>query len=139
MSERMNATLIAPCGMNCGICIAFFGYTVAGKKRKHSCLGCRVRESQCAFIKKQCDHLATNQIEYCYECTNFPCDNLSRLDTRYRTKYGMSMIENLQSIQTKGIIEFVKNERKRWKCPTCGGMMCVHNSKCYNCMSTVRE
>jgi TP53 regulating kinase-like protein len=29
--------LIAPCGMNCGVCVAFFGYTLEGKKRKHVC------------------------------------------------------------------------------------------------------
>jgi hypothetical protein len=35
--NKMNAfseELIAPCGMNCGICVAFFGYTMSGNKRK---------------------------------------------------------------------------------------------------------
>jgi hypothetical protein len=123
--------LIAPCGMNCGICISFFGYTMKGKKRKHPCSNCRSRDSQCAFIKKQCDTLATKQIEYCFECTDFPCENLTTLDTRTRAKYGMSMIENLRNIQTQGIEQFLKNEQERWKCSTCGGIICVHNKTCY--------
>ena len=134
------AELIAPCGMNCGICIAFFGYTLNGKKRKHVCKGCRLRNthqsldrSLCAFIKKQCEKLATNQLEYCFQCINFPCENLTTLDKRYRTKYGMSMIENLEYIQTNGIQQFLKHEAERWKCPACGGIICVHNKICYSC------
>jgi hypothetical protein len=133
MSENFDPKLIAPCGMNCGICVAFFGYTMNGKKRKHPCSGCRSRQSKCAFIKKHCDKLGNREIEYCFECKSFPCDNLKTLDKRYRTKYEMSMIENLKSIQINGINQFLKNERDRWKCPSCGGIMCVHNKKCYTC------
>jgi hypothetical protein len=125
--------------MNCGIYIAFFGYTMNGKKRKHLCNGCRSRESLCAFIKKHCDNLATKQIEYCFECADFPCENLKTLDNRYRDKYGMSMIENLRYIQTNGIKQFLEKEQERWKCPTCGGVICVHNGKCYSCNTIIEE
>jgi hypothetical protein len=124
---------IAPCGMNCEICVAFFGYTLKGEKRKHRCSTCRSRESQCAFIKRECDKLATKQVDYCFECTDFPCANLRTLDKRYRNKYGMSMIENLSYIQANGIEQFLKSEEKRWKCPNCGGVICVHNKTCYDC------
>lgn len=128
--------LIAPCGMNCGICVAFFGDTLEDKKRKHTCGTCRLRVSRCAFLKEQCHKLATKQIEYCFECTDFPCATLKTLDNRYRNKYGMSMIENLIQIQTQGIKQFLKNEQERWKCPNCGGTICVHNKTCYTCSQT---
>jgi hypothetical protein len=133
MSKAFDAELIAPCGMNCGICVAFFGYTMRGRRRKHPCIGCRSRDKPCAFIKKHCDKLATKQIEYCFECPGFPCENLKTLDNRYIEKYGMSMIENLKYIQTSGIQQFLRNERERWKCPVCGGVVCVHNRICYTC------
>ena len=136
MSENLDAKLVAPCGMNCGTCIAFFGYTMIGKKRKHSCSGCQLKNKQCAFIKKQCDKLATKQIEYCFECAGFPCKILRTLDKRYGSKYGMSLIENLKYIQKNGIEEFLRNEQERWKCPNCGGVVCVHNKKCYTCYKT---
>ena len=136
MSEPFTVEMIAPCGMNCGICIAFFGYTVSGRKRKHPCITCRLRKKPCAFIKKQCDQLTDRKIEYCFECTDFPCKHLKTLDRRYRTKYGMSMIENLRHIQTNGITQFLKNEKERWKCSTCGGVVCVHNKTCYTCNKT---
>jgi hypothetical protein len=130
--------LIAPCGMNCGICVAFFGYTLEGKKRKHVCSTCRSRVSRCAFLKEQCDKLATKQIVYCFECPDFPCESLRTLDKRYRNKYGMSMIENLSYIQANGIEQFLKNEQERWKCHNCGGIICVHNKTCYTC-NQIRE
>ena len=133
MSETFKAKLIAPCGMNCGICISFFGYAVNERKRKNPCIGCRSRDKQCAFLKKQCDKLLNKKVEYCFECMDFPCENLKKLDKRYRTKYGMSMIENLEYIQKNVINKFVENERERWKCSKCGEVICVHNRKCYSC------
>ena len=133
MDETSNAELVAPCGMNCGICVAFFGYTMSGKKRKHRCIGCREKDKLCAFIKKHCSKLATKQFEYCFECTEFPCERLRTLDERYRDKYGMSTIENLRHIKKNGVEEFLKKERERWRCPACGGVICVHNKKCYAC------
>ena len=136
---KFTPELIAPCGMNCGICIAFFGYTMKGSKRKHPCFGCRSRDeksldrSKCAFIKKHCDSLANERIDYCFECAGFPCEKLETLDKRYMDKYGMSVIENLRYIQTNGIKQFLKNEEERWKCPTCNGVICVHNKTCYTC------
>ena len=130
---NLAAELIAPCGANCGICVAFFGYTLNGKRRKSVCSGCRSRVSRCAFIKKHCDRVATGQLQYCFECVRFPCERLKVLDSRYRSKYEMSMIENLSNIQNKGIELFLKDERERWKCPNCGGIICVHNKKCYTC------
>ena len=43
------------------------------------------------------------------------------------------MIENLENIKKFGIREFLKNEKKRWACPQCGGTICVHRGYCYNC------
>ena len=129
---RFTPQLIAPCGMNCGICAAFFGYKLNGKKMK-PCEGCRVRDFPCASIKKPCDRVRDRRIDYCFECPTFPCERLEKLDKRYRKKYGMSMIDNLKYIQINGINEFLRSEQERWKCPTCGGIICVHNKTCYAC------
>ena len=133
MSEPFDETLIAPCGMNCGICISYFGYAVNGRKRKHPCSGCRVRDKQCAFLKKQCRMLSDKAVGFCFECVDFPCENLDKLDKRYREKYNMSMIENLEYINKNGIGKFLENEKIRWRCPKCGGVVCVHNKRCYSC------
>ena len=131
----MKSELIAPCGMNCNICSAYLAYSLEIPKETH-CKGCRPRNKQCGFLKKRCEDnlkLHKGKIKYCFECNCFPCGNLKLIDARYRKNYGMSMIENLELLKTKGIRKLLEKERKRWKCPKCGGTICVHNLICYDC------
>jgi len=55
------------------------------------------------------------------------------LDKRYRTKYHMSMIENLEFIRDYSPEQFLKKEDEEWKCPKCGEVICCHNGLCLNC------
>ena len=45
----------------------------------------------------------------------------------------MSMIENLEFIKNNGIDAFIAQQEAKYKCPKCGGVICVHNKKCYDC------
>ena len=55
------------------------------------------------------------------------------LDKRYRTKYHLSMIENLNDIKTSGMDVFIKKECDKWRCTDCGATICCHNGLCLNC------
>ena len=129
----IKAELIAPCGMNCAICM---GHLL---REKNKCPGCRGNNTnkpincvKCVILN--CDFLIRTQLNYCSEkCEKFPCTRLKNLDKRYRTKYGMSMIENLKDIEQLGIRAFIKNEKIRWSCSACGGIICVHRGYCSKC------
>jgi hypothetical protein len=41
------------------------------------------------------------------------------------------MIENLENIKKLGMDKFMENEKVRWTCPDRGGIICVHDKKCY--------
>jgi hypothetical protein len=132
----MEEELVAPCGMNCNVCAAYLAaaHDVKSKGiRTPYCAGCRPRGKTCAYIKRDCALLHKNKIRYCYECPTFPCKRLSTLDKRYRTRYRMSEIENLQRIRDEGIASFLKAEEAKWRCPECGGTVCCHNGICYDC------
>jgi hypothetical protein len=132
----MNEELIAPCGMNCGICSGYLAarYDVKSKGIKMPyCTGCRPRNKQCAFLKKRCSLLLEGKVQYCYECDDFPCPDLIKLDTRYRTTFRMSMVENLEYIRDNGITQFLEREDEKWRCPECGAVICCHNGICFNC------
>jgi uncharacterized OB-fold protein len=58
---------------------------------------------------------------------------MKQLDKRYRTKYGMSMMENLAYIEKNGIDDFLEKEMTKWRCPGCGALFSVHRDKCLNC------
>lgn len=122
--ERIREDLIAVCGMNCAVCKAHL-------RPKNACPGCRYIETEgpktIVFCRMRiCEKRAG---EYCYECNTYPCDNLMHLDKRYRTKYGMSEIENLECIRDKGIDQLIQLEREKWQSEN--GIFCVHDKKVY--------
>ncbi len=127
--ESITSKLIAPCGMNCGICMAYL-------RVKNHCPGCNESDTNKAVscircIIKNCETI--KKTKFCFKCEKYPCTRLKNLDKRYRTKYEMSMIENLENIKNQGVRRFVKNERVRWACPKCGGTINVHRKYCSDC------
>ena len=134
---NLSKDLIAPCGMNCGICSNYLAYknNISGKGFPN-CVGCRARNKQCAFLKKRCIDdlkLLKGEIEFCFECNYYPCDILTGLDNRYRERFGMSMIDNLNEIKSKGINYFMKSQETKYKCKKCGNLISVHSKKCFIC------
>jgi len=122
--------------MNCAICSAYLALKhdlTAEGLRMIQCTGCRPRNKKCAFLKKQCPKLSGAEINFCYECKSFPCKRLRTIDERYRSRYRMSMIDNLKFIKEHGIENFLKEQEKSWKCKSCGEMICCHNGLCFNC------
>jgi hypothetical protein len=131
----MNEDLIAPCGMNCGLCSSYLAMKNDLRKkgmRKTYCAGCRIEGRSC-YCAKKCDRLGKGLVRFCYECADFPCRLIRTLDKRYRTFYHMSVIENLEFIQKHGIRNFLKKESAGWRCAECGGVICCHNGLCYSC------
>jgi len=128
--------LIAPCGMNCGLCIGHL-------REKKPCGGCfKVNDPNkpkhcrsCVIVN--CELLAKTKSGFCYDCEKYPCARLKRLDKRYKTNYGMSMIENLTYIQNHGLDDFLRNEEIRWTCKSCGFGLCVHRQICINCKTEI--
>jgi len=123
--------LIAPCGMNCGICKAYH-------REKNTCPGCRenhpnepVNRSKC--IIKNCEDMKKNNWKYCTKCSKLPCKRMKQLDKRYTTNYNMSMLENLKFIKDKGMDAFLEKEKKKWTCPECGGIVTCHGGICLDC------
>jgi hypothetical protein len=132
----MDKELIAPCGMNCGLCSNYLAMKndlrTKGLKLPY-CKGCRPRDKQCSFIKKKCERLRNHDLNFCYECTFFPCNKLLGLQKAYVTLYHVSMVENLTFIKMHGIDKFLENQKTKWRCPDCGGVLCCHNGICYSC------
>ena len=127
----IQSSLIAPCGMNCGVCRAHLrknkpcpGCNADDRNKSPHCVNCRI---------KHCDSLKERQASFCIECDTFPCARLEQLDKRYRAKYAMSEIENLQTIQAVGMEAFLRQEQARWTCSHCGGVVCIHTGACVQC------
>lgn len=79
----VNINLAAPCGIYCGICrqnLALKKEKLEEKGLKWGCQGCRIRNKNCTFIRRDCDLLRKNKIDFCYECEDFACQNLEKID-----------------------------------------------------------
>ena len=129
LNVNMKPILIAPCGMNCHLCIAYL-------RDKNKCPCCNLQgKSDSDYFKKcsikKCDIIKDNKWKFCSpNCDKFPCQRLKILNKRYSTNYGMSMIENLKFIREHGVRHFIKREKQRW---TRGDkIFCVHKKKYFD-------
>jgi hypothetical protein len=123
--------MIAPCGINCGTCIAHL-------RNRNKCYGCRPdsgsKVNHCNTCRiRNCEYISKTGSKFCYDCEIFPCLRLKQIDKRYRIKYKTGLIQNLITIKEIGINKYLKNEIARWSCPNCGSLISVHRDNCLTC------
>ncbi len=111
----MKTKLIAPCGMNCAICLAFL-------REKNRCDGCWSPERKCNknCTIRSCIH---RKGKYCFDCDSFPCKKLQQFEFTVPKKFTLTLSENLHIIKIRGIHNFIKTEKNRYKCSKCGGII----------------
>ena len=134
MTSRVSATdpnIIAPCGLDCSLCRFYL-------RARRPCPGCRGSDRDkstgcitCAI--KTCAERSAGGFKYCSSCAGFPCPRLRHLDHRYRTRYGVSVMDNLARIQAIGVRRFIAEERSRWTCLECGVPLSMHLPQCVSC------
>ncbi|MBC8570726.1 DUF3795 domain-containing protein [Zongyangia hominis] len=120
---------LAPCGVFCGACYAHL------RKRK-PCGGCRGRAEEKAAACRKCriaECARERKVIYCGECGAFPCPPLRALDRNYRRRYGLSPLDTGVLAGERGARFVLEMERRRWTCPDCGGVICLHDRTCSLC------
>lgn len=134
-NASFDKNLIAPCGMNCGVCIAYL-------RKKKPCGGCRIRSNNkpkhcisCVIVN--CDHLTGTESGFCIDCPHFPCRRMKSLDLRYRKNYHTSLIDNQKQIKAEGMQSFLWSESCKWLCPYCGKTTSIHRDICLNCKKEI--
>ena len=133
-AKREN--LIAPCGMDCALCVNYQAGRYDLKKKgmnRQYCPGCLPRGKGCLHMGDTCPKLLVGEVRFCFMCADFPCKRLRALDKRYRGKYHMSMMENLAFIREHGVHSFLEEQKAKWRCGRCGNEICCHNGLCLSC------
>jgi hypothetical protein len=134
MTNPGHPDLVAPCGMNCAICSRYLAY--ANNLKRSQCIGCRPGNKRCAYLFKNCSgpkNIANGKAAFCFECIQYPCGQINRMDDRYRKNYHMSVKNNLECIRENGVSAFVKEQYNKYRCKKCGGLISIHNGKCFKC------
>ncbi len=135
-ADQSRIELIAPCGMDCAVCSKYLAF-INGMK-KSQCPGCRPGNKHCTYLFEKCSGVNAGRTgnadaPYCFECEEYPCKELKRMDTRYRKNYSMSTIENLEIIQEAGLDGLIEVQIEKFSCDRCGSLISIHNLKCFQC------
>ncbi len=130
MDPQIAESMIAPCGITCHVCYVHL-------KTKKPCAGCRAHEEDgkpehCRQCKIK-DCAAKQNVKFCFECPTYPCPVIKRLDKSYRQRYQVSLIENALRLKSVGPAQYLQEERLKWTCPACGGVISLHDQACSEC------
>lgn len=120
MNTKERLDLVAPCGIDCGICEL---YTCKDNpdlmnamiergipKDKIPCAGCRGVDGNCPVIAEKCKTftcVAEKEVEYCHECDEFPCNKLQPSADRSNILPHNMKVFNLCKIANLGVEKFV--------------------------------
>jgi hypothetical protein len=120
MTTSERHALVAPCGIDCGICELYLAGGNAALKtylvskgiaaEALPCTGCRARQGHCPVLGEQCATFACAQEHgavSCGECEQFPCDKLSPAADRADVLPHNTKLFNLCVIARRGLEAFV--------------------------------
>lgn len=134
MPDQLNVNMLAPCGVNCSLCMAHL-------REKKQCPGCNSSAQEqkpfhctkCSI--KYCEKRLENHYDFCGACQK-KCRRMKQLDARYRQNYDVSLLEVLAVVREHGAEALLQREKSRWTCLHCGGVVCMHKGTCSECGKT---
>jgi len=98
--ERKNQ-LFSLCGLNCGLCPMLLG---------NYCGGCSNGNQSCKIAK--CS-LAHGEIEYCYECKQYPCEKYQHIDKYDSFITHRRRNADLERAQSMGIEQYNAEQQEK--------------------------
>ena len=126
--ERIDANMLAPCGLNCMLC-----YRHLGKK---PCPGCRARESQPDEYQRKCVMRAcvtARGLFSCAACNERPCKRMKTFGKRYREGYGVDLAADAAKIRDVSTETFLREQIIAHTCDVCGHLINMHDGICSGC------
>lgn len=129
MPDKIDPVMFAPCGMNCLVCYKHCYH-------KKPCAGCLKGDQGKPAHCRKCgikDCAAEREVTYCFECSEYPCKQIKRLEKSYNTRYRASLIENSGMVKEQGVPAFLEDQIERYTCPECGGIISIHDAECSEC------
>ena len=121
MTGQERNELVAPCGIDCGICELYtcreseqlFAYllTKGIPKDRLPCNGCRNIEGNCPVIGNTCATYTCSserKVDFCFRCNAFPCEKLHPAADRAEVLPHNLKVFNLCSIKNIGVEGFIE-------------------------------
>ena len=128
-NENIDTAMFAPCGMNCLVCYKHCSH-------KKPCAGCLNSDMGKPEHCRKCrikDCVREKELSYCYECHDYPCRLIKNLERSYNKRYQASLMENSEFVRQHGLERFMEQQRVKYTCPKCGGIISIHDRECSEC------
>ena len=116
-----RSELIAPCGLDCGICELYLskndeqlmGALISKgiPKEVLPCDGCRSIEGRCPVIQGTCatfECVSRKGVSFCFECSEFPCMKLAPAADKADVLPHNIKLYNLCVIEQRGVQELIE-------------------------------
>lgn len=131
--ENIATIMFAPCGMNCKVCYKHCYH-------KKPCMGCLQgnmgKPEHCRKCKiREC--IKAKDIEYCFECSDYPCRQIKNLEKSYTKRYRVSLMANSEFVKEQGLEAFMEKQREIYACSKCGGIISIHDRECSECREKI--
>ncbi len=134
MPEKIDISMFAPCGMNCKVCYKHCYH----KKTCEGCLnGDKGKQGHCRKCKIK-DCAKDKSLSCCFECAGFPCKLIKNLERSYNKRYEASLIENSLFVKKNGFGVFMEQQKAKYTCPECGGIISIHDGECSECQKKIK-
>lgn len=134
MKEDIDMKMFAPCGMNCKVCYKHCYH-------KKPCAGCLKSDEGKPEHCRKCkikDRIQEKKLCFCYECGDFPCKLIKNLERSYRKRYQASLIDHSIFVKEYGLEAFMKQQKERYTCVVCGGIISIHDRECRECQEKLK-
>lgn len=132
--DKIDTNMFAPCGMNCKVCYKHCYH----KKPCDGCLNSDKGKSEHCRKCKIKDCIKEKSLSYCFECAEYTCKLIKNLEKSYNKRYQASLIENSRFVQTHGLVRFMEQQKEKYTCPKCGGIISIHDKECTECQEKMR-
>lgn len=130
----IDAIMFAPCGMDCMVCYKHCYH-------KKPCAGCLNNDEGKPEHCRKCkikDCVKEKSLTYCFECSEFPCKLIKNLEKSYNQRYQASLIENSLFVREYGLERFMEQQKLKYTCPICDGIISIHDKECSECQGKLR-
>ena len=131
---NIETIMFAPCGMNCKVCYKHCYH----RKPCSGCLNSDVEKPEHCRKCKIKDCVNNKGLSYCFECSDYPCKLIKNLEKSYNTRYQTSLMENSEFVQKHGLEKFMEQQKKKYACSKCGGIISIHDGECSDCQEKMR-
>jgi hypothetical protein len=140
--------LAGRCGLYCGACSIYRAYKDGGEYLKRlsehfKCPPEKVRCEGCQILTPECwgndceivQCLKVKRYGFCYECPQYEdqsCEKFEELAKRY-LEDNVDVRANLEKIKSGRVKEWLRESKKRFRCPYCKKPLPEGSKKCCHC------